>query len=126
MSIVWTEGNIVQFDDEKYGEIDLYYPSEDWMGMQLDYTRYDEAKGDDATYGRRFGVGGIELVQDTPNATRVQIRDMDAEGAEHDLFYWYSSQDQTEYPTDGDVEMSSEFAWELCHMIERFYEDKNR
>lgn len=119
-------GNIVECDGEKYGEIDMYYPSEDWMEMQLDYTRYDVSKGDDPSYGRRFGTGGIMMTQITPDEMRVQLRMMDSSGAEYDLFYWNSEEDKTPLQTDGDVQMSAEFAWQLCHALEQFYENEGR
>lgn len=115
-------GNTVKCDGEKFGEIDLYYPSEEWMGMQLDYTRYDIGKGDDPDYGRRFGVGGIEFESVTPDAFDVVHRAMDAYSTYTDLFSWHSDYDETDYDSDGDVEMSAEFAWTLCHHIEEIYD----
>lgn len=121
---VEVNGNIVSCDGETFGEIDLYNPSEDWMGLQLDYSRYAADKGDNMNYGRRFGVGGIEFHQITPSTFDVYSRDMDSAGEEHFLFNWRDEYDATEYDTDGDYKMSAEFFWTLCHAVEEHYGER--
>lgn len=122
---IYTDNNdpkIICCDESslRFGEVDLYNPTEDWMGLQLDYTRYSDE--DDERYGRRFGVGGIDIIGITPNEVRVVIRDMDSAGEEHDLFFWSEEYNKTEYDTDGDWwEMSAEFFYVLCVAIEEHF-----
>lgn len=122
---VIVDGNKVTYEGKKFGEIDLYYPEEDWMGIQLDYTRFDESQGDNPDYGRRFGVGGLEFHQYTPDCFDVYRRDLESSsGEETYLFSWFSNQDQTEIETDGDISISAEFAWRLCEQIEKYFADR--
>lgn len=100
-----------------FKEVDIYYPSEDWMRMQVDYTRFG-GDGDNDTYGRRFGVGGIDFNQFTPNAFDVRSIAMDSSGEETVLFDWNDEYDLTPYDSDGDIEISAEFAYCLCLAIE--------
>lgn len=104
-----------EFPEEIYGEVSLYNPTEDWMELQLDYGKFN---GDKL---RLYGIGGVILKQMTPSTMHVYYKDMDSSGEEHFVFAWSTDKDQTQYLSDGDYELSAEFAWQLAHEFDKIF-----
>lgn len=119
----YDEYAITGCDDEgfrySYGDIDLYFGSEDWMGWQLNYTTYPNTKN-----ARRFGVGGIVFNQITPNTTHVYIDRLDSSGKSDFLFVYFENEDESPiYHVYSGSGFHENFLWQLCNAIEKYYED---
>lgn len=104
-----------EYPEEKYAEVSLYDPTEDWMQLQLDYAKVDN------NHIKFYGTGGIVLNQTTLNSMNVYIKDMDSTGEEHFLFSWDKSKDNVPYNSDGDYEISADFAWRLAHEVDKIF-----